>query len=97
MHNGTSLNFDESNILLDRQGGDGGFTSDMNLKVADDFTPEDYNMFGSYTDVNGANGGQPGIHEVPNSENQNCRKFFRKLIKIFKNINFYNLIQPTYA
>ena len=94
-HPGTSLNFDDSNIILDRQGGDG--YNDMNLKGADDFVPEDYNMFGSYVDaVTGTNGGPPGLHEMPNGENENCRKFFRKLIKIFKNINFYNLIQPTY-
>ena len=81
--------------MLDRQGGD-GFT-DMNLKGNEDFTADiDYNMFGSYVDAVNANGGPSGLHEAPNGDSENCRKFFRKLIKIFKNINFYNLLLPTY-
>ena len=87
---GPSFTFDESNILLDRQAGVDGF-NDINLKAADDFTADvDYNVFSNFA---GGNAGG-ALHD---SENENSRKFFRRLIKIFKNINFYNLLINTHA
>ena len=88
---GPSYAYDEtSNILLDRQAGVDGF-NDINLKGADDFTADvDYNVFSNFA---GGNAGG-ALHD---SENENSRKFFRRLIKIFKNINFYNLLINTHA
>ena len=43
--------------------------------------------------MTGSNGGAPDLQD-PN-ENENCRQFFRRLIKIFSNINFYNLLNET--
>ena len=82
---------DTANILLDRQGG----ADDVGLKVTEDFNSDvDYNIFPGYDeDMTGSNGGAPDLQD-PN-ENENCRQFFRRLIKIFSNINFYNLLNET--
>ena len=83
---------DEGGIILDRNATDNAYPDMMNPRVTDDFMSE----FANYMGENGGEPGVPGGSSDPN-DNETCGSFFRRLIKIFDSINFYNLLFYRHA